>query len=261
MEKIKKLFTISVSLILLFNLGACAEKETDLSQLNPDIIHPQRTSFTTKEETNAINDFLHDIQLIDIPLYGWEATRNLEEKLKKSTYNNGVYTLTTPYDWNYMVSDSYLVITTQDHIPLTYSIFDARKEIVAYNADSDIKSSYVETSAHIEYAISDNDLIGEKFYRIELHHDGGYAISWTHFTEYGINPVKEIFNKDGYLKEVELETGVKATRLFGEYTMQQGELIDSQGKKVMEGVSYRALQYPLRGISLENCPWVIIVDE
>ena len=241
------------------------EKETDLSELNPNIINPQRMQLTTNEITTPINEFLHEIQYIDIPLSGSEYTRNLQEKLKKSTYSNGVYTLTNSYGFNYIVSNSYLVITSKDHIKLTYSVFDERKEIVAYDSVYDRKSSYIESSTHIEYAVSENDLTGERFYQIELYSDGGYAISWTHFIEYtqfgSMRPTKEIFDKDGYLKEVEFDTGTKATRLFGEYTMVNGELFDSQGNRVMEGVSYQALQYALRGISLANGPWMIIINE
>lgn len=76
-----------------------------------------------------------------------------------------------------------------------------------------------------------------------------------------MRPTKEIFDKNGYLKEVEFDTGTKATRLFGEYTMANGELFDSQGNRVVEGVSHRALQYRLPGISLANGPWLIIINE
>lgn len=264
MKKIKKLLTIGFAVLLMFSMSSCTEKEADLSELNPNIINPQRMQLTTNEITTPINEFLHDIQHIDIPLNGSEYTRDLQEKLKKSTYSNGVYTLTNPYGFNYTVSNSYLVITSKDHIELTYSIFDNRKEIVAYDSVYDRKSSYIEYSTHIEYAVSENNLTGKKFYQIELYSDGGYAISWTHFmenyTQFGsMLPIKEIFNKDGYLKEVEFDTGTKATRLFGEYTMVKGELLDSQGNKVMEGISNRAFQYDLPGISLANGPWMIII--
>lgn len=265
MKKIKKLLTFSVSIIILFNLSTCSKKETDLPELNPNIINPQRMQLTTNEITTPINEFLWDMQDIDIPLNGSEYSRNLQEKLKKSTYSDGVYTLTNSYGFNYIVSNSYLVITSKDKIELMYNIFDNRKEIVAYDSVYGKKSSYVEYSTHIEYAVSESDLTGERFYQIELYDDGGYAISWTHFMEYtqfgSMRPIKEIFDKDGYLKEVEFDAGTKATRLFGEYTMVNGELFDSQGNIVMEGVSYRALQYDLRGISLANGPWMIIINE
>ena len=106
---LKKVLTVFLSAILLFNLSACAEKETDVSKINNELLNPCRSTFAVLEETNFLNDLLHDLQWVDISLDGWSATEDLTEKFKKSTFKNGIYTLSSSF--NYTIGDSYLMIT------------------------------------------------------------------------------------------------------------------------------------------------------
>ena len=214
---------------------------------------------------------------MDISLDGWSATEDLTEKFKKSTFKNGIYTLSSSF--NYTIGDSYLVITDEHFVYFVYSLFENRKEITVFDSEYGRMASYVEyvtdNSILIEYDLEETETQDEHSYRIELYNDGGYSILHLHDVgdAWGSPvPIKEVFDENGLLRSVEFkhneqdddENVIKATRLIGKYSVDPTDLrylVDSLGNRVMDGESYMYFQYQLRGVSIADSPWLIIQEQ